>query len=103
MRFYRWLNVSFWYENKEYALFPIDIEEDDFEVSVITQARHPNLKRGCVGNLIYTCNGGVKAETYEDVKDNQQDCLTDVLLKKIQVWDISEDGVPTWKYVFEKE
>ena len=53
MRFYRYLNVSFWYENKEYNLFPEDIYEDDFEVTVITKARHPDLKRGCIGNLIY--------------------------------------------------
>lgn len=102
MRFYRYLNVSFWYENKEYVLFPEDIDEDDFEVTVVTKARHPNLKRGCVGNLIYTCSGGMKAQTGEEV-DGQQDCLDDVLLKKIQVWDIDEDGIPTWKYVFDKE
>ena len=103
MRFYRRLNVSFWYENKEYDLFPVDIDEDDFEVSIVTQARHPDLKRGCVGNLIYTSSGGMQAYTYDDVKENQEDCLSEVLLKNIQVWDVSDDGVPTWKYVFEKE
>ncbi len=102
MRFYRRLNVSFWYENKEYDLFPVDIDEDDFEVSMVTQARHPNLKRGCVGNLIYTCSDGIKAYTYEDA-EGDCDCLHNVLLKKIQVWDINEDGLPTWKYVFDKE
>lgn len=101
MRFYRRLNVSFWYENKEYELFPVDIYEDDFEVSITTMARHPNLKRGCVGNLIYTCKDGMKAYTYENT-DDDFDCLHNVLLKKIQVCEIDSDGMPTWKYVFEK-
>lgn len=102
MRFYRYLNVSFLYENKEYELFPEEIDEDDFEVTVVTKARHPNLKRGCVGNLIYTCCGGTNVRTGEDV-DGDFDCLNNMLLKKIQVWDTDENGVPTWKYVFDKE
>lgn len=102
MRFYKRVNVSFWCENKEYALFPQNIEENDCEVTVISIARHPNLKRGCVGNLIYTYGGGMKAYTGEDVED-EQDCLHNVLLKKIQVWNVDEDGLPTWKYVFDKE
>jgi hypothetical protein len=103
MRFYRYLNVSFWYENKEYTLFPVDIDEDDFEVSIVTQARHPDLKRGCIGNLIYTSSGGIKPFDGEKIEGDQQDYLHNVLLKKIQVWDIDEHNMPTWKYVFEKE
>lgn len=103
MRIYRYLDISFWCENKEYDLIPQDIDEDDFEVTIITPARHPNLKRGCVGNLIYNCHKGVDIKTGSDAEGEQQDCLNDVLLKKIQVYDFNEDSVPIWKYVFEKE
>lgn len=102
MNAYKYLDASFWYENKEYKLNPINIEDYDDTVEVISYLRHPNLKRGCIGNLFLNSKKGFDVETYEDALD-QEDWYSDVLLQKIMIDSAGCDQAVAYKYIFLKD
>lgn len=100
MNVYRGLDVSFWYENKEYKLHPVSIDDYGDEVEIITFFRHPDIKRGCIGNLILYTDKGFNLDG-EDTQA-QEDCINEVLLRNITVWSANEDEPIHWKYIFLK-
>lgn len=102
MNAYKYLDVSFWYENKEYKLNPISIEDYDDYVEITTYFRHPNIKRGCIGNLLLNSKKGFDLETYEVVPD-QEDCYSDVLLQKVMIESANRDEAVVYKYIFLKD
>ena len=102
MNAYKYLDASFWCENKEYKLNPIGCEDYEDSIEVITCFRYPNIKRGCIGNLFLNSRGGFDAETYDAVPD-QEDCYADVLLQKIMIDSASRDEAVVYKYVFLKD
>lgn len=102
MNAYKYLDASFWCENKEYKLNPISSEDYDNYVEIVTYFRHPNIKRGCIGNLFMISRGGFDVKTYDTVSD-QEDCYSDVLLHKIMIESANRDEAVTYKYIFLKD
>ncbi len=102
MNVYKYLDASFWYENKEYKLNPISSEDYDDYVEVISYFRHPDIKRGCIGNLFLNSKQGFDIETYDAVPD-QEDCYADVLLQKIMIESANRDEAVVYKYTFLKD
>lgn len=102
MNVYRRLDASFWCKNVEYPLYSFGFDERDDSIDVIAYARHPELERGCIGNLIIKAVGGHEIETSEDVP-NQEDCYRNVLLGRIQVYSAEPEEAPSWKYTFLKD
>lgn len=101
MHCYGFLDASFWYKDTEYKLYAIKIEEYDDSIEIISYLRHPDVCRGCIGNLILTASDG--RNIHGDNKPNQNDCYHNMLLSKIQVDSASNQEAPTWKYTFLKE
>lgn len=102
MNFYRRLTASFWYKGVEYPLYPLYIDENDDVIEVVSPARHPDIVRGCIGDLVTIGVNGVDS----DNKDNLpllEDRHNNVLLGKIQVYSIKVDEAPNWKYIFLKD
>ncbi len=89
--------------NEEFNLHMIDINDYDDEIEVYSYCRHPNLKRGWVGDLIYRCTNGFNMQDYAAVEDIEIDCLQDVLLRHVQCFSCSNDEATIWKYVFLKD
>lgn len=102
MNAYLKLDASFWCKDTEYPLYPIWVDESDDSIEIVTSLRHPDVRRGCIGNLILTAVEGRELDTFEEVS-NQRDCYDNVLLGKIQVWLTSYDEAPSWKYIFLKD
>lgn len=101
MNCYRCLDASFWCKDTEYKLYPINIDEYDDYVEVVSYFRHPDVYRGCIGNLILIAVDG------RDIEGNdmptQRDCYQNMLLSKIQVYSANQEEAPTWKYTFLKD
>ena len=102
MNFYRRITASFWYNREEYPLYPTSINEDDDSVEIITSARHPDIKRGCIGDLVLTGVNGKNASSEQNVPLLNDYCHN-VLLSKIQVYSADPTEAPTWRYIFLKE
>lgn len=100
MNFYHRLNASFWCKNVEYPLYAVGIEEDDDSVTVLSQVRHPEVERGCIGNLILT---GVNGHNFNGDEVELNDGHHNILLAKIQVYSADLEECPTWRYVFLKD
>ena len=102
MSFYSRLDASFWCKNVEYPLYAINIDEYDDSIEVVSPARHPEIERGCVGNLILI---GVDGRNIDFDKDGAElkDCYQNVLLGKIQVYSAKSEECPYWKYIFLKD
>lgn len=102
MNFYCRITASFWYNNEEYPLYSTSINEYDDSVEIITTARHPDIKRGCIGNLVLTGVNGANAKAEQNVPI-LNDYHYNILLSKIQVYSAEPDSPPAWKYIFLKE
>jgi hypothetical protein len=89
--------------DEELNMYMIDINDWDDEIEVYSYCRHPNLKRGWVGDLIYRCVRGVNMPDCTEVKNIEVDCIKDVLLRHIQCFSVGDDEATTWKYVFLKD
>ena len=100
MYIYSRLDISFWYENKEYKLHPIGMDDYGDYIEVITCFRHPDIKRGCIGNLILYMDKGVNWDGND--APVQEDCIDEVLLRSITVWSADEGEPIYWKYIFLK-
>lgn len=79
----------------EFNLYPISIDESSDDFRIITQVRHPSLKRGCIGDLMFSSKGVLDNEPFEDIH-------RDVLLSRIEVWSEELDEPTEWRYVFLK-
>ena len=87
-------------EDYMYELPFFDIDDYDDRIEVYSAMRHPDLKRGFVGDFIYrvdgcSIDGGKNINT--DI-----DGYKDVLLQKIQCWHANAGDVIEWKYTFLK-
>jgi hypothetical protein len=103
MNCYRYLDASFWCKDTEYELHPIEIDEYDDYIEIVSYLRDPDVYRGCIGNLILTAIDGRDIEG-EEVASTQRDCYRNVLLSKIQVYSAkNREEAPTWKYTFLKD
>lgn len=102
MNAYLNLNISFWYKDTEYKLYNESVDDYDDSIIIITSFRHPDIIRGCIGNLVLNSTKGTTLPNYKDAPD-QQDCYKNVLLSKIQVESAELDGCVRWKYTFMKE
>ena len=81
--------------DEELNLYSISIDEDSDSIKIITNIRHPALKRGSVGDLIFVSKTPLDGTKIRDIHK-------DVLLQCIEVWS-EEIGEPTeWRYVFLK-
>ena len=76
-------------------LYSISIGEDPDIIEIVTRVRHPALKRGSVGDLIF-----VSQNPYDGVE--VRDVHKDVLLQRIEVWSEEIDEPTEWRYVFLK-
>ncbi len=101
MNVYSRLDASFWCENKEYKLHPIGIDDCIDCVEVITAFRHPDIKRGCIGNLILYADKGIDWDGGD--APTQEDCICEVLLRSVTVWSADEGESVYWKYIFLKD
>ena len=81
-------------ENK-FDLYPISIDESMEDIKIITYVRHPSLKRGCIGDLIFSSKSILDNEKIEDIH-------RDVLLSRIELWSEEPDELTEWRYVFLK-
>ena len=102
MNCYRCLDALFWCKDTAYNLYPIDINEDDDCIEIISYFRDSDVYRGCIGKLIITAVDG------RDIEGNdmptQRDCYQNMLLSKIQVYSAkNQQEAPTWKYTFLKD
>lgn len=100
MNIYSRLDVSFWCENKEYKLFPIGVDDYGDYIEVITAFRDPDIKRGCIGNLILYADKGIDWDGMD--VPVQEDCIDEVLLRSITVYSASEGEPIYWRYIFLK-
>jgi hypothetical protein len=98
-----YLDASFWCKGIEYELHPIDINEDDDCIEIISYFRDSDVYRGCIGNLILTAINGRDIEGNEAVS-TQRDCYRNMLLSKIQVYSAkNREEAPIWKYTCLKD
>ena len=81
-------------ENK-FDLYPISIDESTEDIKIITYVRQPSLKRGCIGDLIFSSKSILDNEKIEDIH-------RDVLLSRIELWSEEPDELTEWRYVFLK-
>ena len=91
-------NINAMFKNdvgEELNLYSISIDEDSDSIKINTNIRHPALKRGSVGDLIFVSRATPDGT---EIRDTHKD----VLLQCIEVWS-EEIGEPTeWRYVFLK-
>jgi hypothetical protein len=102
MNVYNRLGISFIYDGIEYELYPIDVDDYDDTIEIITYFRHPNIKRGCVGDLDLRSGKGFEVGTASDASD-QIDTYENVLLKNILIWSNNEGEAVEYKYTFLKD
>lgn len=96
------LSISFWYKDTEYKLYNESVNDYNDSIEIITSFRHPDIQRGCIGNLVLNSIQGTTVPNCEDAPD-QTDCYKNVLLSKIQVESADRDSCVRWKYIFMKE
>lgn len=89
------INAIFINGSDELNLHSISIDEDSDSIKIVTNIRHPALKRGSVGDLIFVSKTPLDGTEIEDVHK-------DMLLQRIEVWS-DNVGEPTeWRYIFLK-
>lgn len=101
MEIYNRIMVILQDNERRFELYPIDINDWDESIEVYSHTRHPELKRGFVGDFIYQ-GCGFNVNTTQDIKSVDIDCYKDVLLKSVQCWRLDPDGAIEWKYTFLK-
>lgn len=101
MYIYSRLDISFWCKNKEYKIHPISVDDYGDYVEIITCFRHPDIIRGCVGNLIFCADKGVDWDGMD--VPAQEDCIDEVLLRNITIYSANEGEPIYWKYIFLKD
>lgn len=79
----------------EFNLYSTGIDESFDDFRIVTQVRQPSLKRGCIGDLIFSSKGILDDEPFEDIH-------RDVLLSRIEVWSEELDEPTKWRYIFLK-
>ena len=100
MNVYGRLDISFWYKNKEYKLHPISADEYDDSIEIVTSLRHPDIERGCIGNVVlYTDKG---RDLFGNEAPAQEDFIQDALLRNIILYSANEGEPICWKYTFLK-
>ena len=100
MNVYNRLDVSFWYNNKEYKLHPISVDDYGDCVEIVTVFRDPDIIRGCTGNLIICADKGIDWDGMD--APAQEDCIDEVLLRSVTIYSASEGEPIYWKYIFLK-
>ena len=97
------INIILRNNNEELNLYFTDIDDWEHEIEIYSNFRHPNLKRGWTGDLIYHCAHGVNISDLTDIKNIELDCLKDVLLRSVQCYSANDDEAVVWKYTFLKD
>lgn len=82
-------------EGNEFNLYSTTVYEDCDSFEIITQIRQPELKRGCVGDLIIVHKNPLDEKHIEDRHK-------DMLLRRIEVWSNDPDAAVEWQYIFLK-
>ena len=80
---------------EELNLYSISIDEDSDSIKINTNIRHPLLKRGSVGDLIFISKASLDGT---EIMDTHKD----VLLQRIEVWSEEIDEPTEWRYIFLK-
>lgn len=81
--------------DEELNLHSISIDEDSDSIKIVTNIRHPALKRGSVGDLIFVSKTPLDGTEIRDIHK-------DVLLQCIEVWSEEIGELTEWRYVFLK-
>ena len=89
------INAMFKDGSDELNLHSISIDEDSDSIKIVTNIRHPALKRGSVGDLIFVSKTPLDGT---EIRDTHKD----VLLQRIEVWWEDVDEPTEWRYVFLK-
>ena len=89
------INTIFINGSDELNLHSISIDEDSDSIKIVTNIRHPALKRGSVGDLIFVSKTPLDDTEIEDVHK-------DMLLQRIEVWSDNIDELTEWRYIFLK-
>ena len=89
------INTIFINGSDELNLHSISIDEDSDSIKIVTNIRHPALKRGSVGDLIFVSKTPLGGAEIRDVHK-------DVLLQCIEVWSEEIGELTEWRYVFLK-
>ena len=89
------INAIFINGSDELNLHSISIDEDSDSIKIVTNIRHPALKRGSVGDLIFVSKTPLDDTEIEDVHK-------DMLLQRIEVWSDNIDELTEWRYIFLK-
>ena len=89
------INAIFINDSDELNLHSISIDEDSDSIKIVTNIRHPALKRGSVGDLIFVSKTPLDGTEIRDIHK-------DVLLQCIEVWSEEIGELTEWRYVFLK-
>lgn len=81
--------------DEELNLHSISIDEDSDSIKIVTNIRHPALKRGSVGDLVFVSKTPLDGTEIRDIHK-------DVLLQCIEVWSEEIGELTEWRYVFLK-
>ena len=90
------INAIFINGSDELNLHSISIDEDSDSIKIVTNIRHPALKRGSVGDLIFVSKTPLDDTEIRDIHK-------DVLLQRVEVWSENVDEATEWRYVFLKD
>ena len=83
-------------EGNEINLYATTVYEDCDSFEIITEIRQPELKRGCVGDLIL-----IHKNPLDNI--NIEDTHKDMLLRRVEVWSNDPDAAIEWRYIFLKD
>ena len=89
------INAIFINGSDELNLHSISIDEDSDSIKIVTNIRHPALKRGSVGDLIFVSKTPLDDTEIRDVHK-------DMLLQRIEVWSENVGELTEWRYIFLK-
>ena len=87
------INAIFINGSDELNLHSISIDEDSDSIKIVTNIRHPALKRGSVGDLIFVSKTPLDGTEIRDIHKDVQ-C--------IEVWSEEIGELTEWRYVFLK-
>ena len=96
------LNVICKTSDKAYELMCAGYDENLDEIKVRTVVKENELQRGWIGDLYYSTNRSRDIKTGEDTEFIAENTYKDVLLARVNIWDV-DDGVVTWEYTFLKK
>lgn len=89
-------------ETSNFKMLTKDISESGDEIEVYTNFFNSLLKRGWVGDLTYYCYKGYIPHNPDEVKDMDLMTVKEILLRNVQLYQYTDDGLPIWKYTFLK-